>query len=164
MSSLLAPTISEKTLDSMVNYVRSLDTMLQALRARDEWKFFGVLPRADRALALGWWTVLVLRGVLPALFAIAMGSLVGAVERGAALGGPLALMGIVVVLLQVLSPLHHALGENLGSRTAAWLYDRLTWACVRPPGMAHLESPELTADLAMARDFDLGISGPPLSI
>jgi ABC-type multidrug transport system fused ATPase/permease subunit len=30
--------------------------------------------------------------------------------------------------------------------------------------MGHLESPELTSDLTMARDFDLGITGPPLSI
>ena len=68
------------------------------------------------------------------------------------------------VLLQVLPPIHHAVGTNLGSRTAAWLYDRLTAACVRPPGMGHLENPKLTHDLTMARDFDLGISGPPMSI
>ena len=30
--------------------------------------------------------------------------------------------------------------------------------------MGHLEDPRLTGDFAMARDFDLGISGPPLSI
>jgi ABC-type multidrug transport system fused ATPase/permease subunit len=53
---------------------------------------------------------------------------------------------------------------NLGDRTAAWLYDRLTEACVRPEGMAHLEDPKLTSDLTVARDFDLGIMGPPLSI
>jgi ATP-binding cassette subfamily B protein len=64
----------------------------------------------------------------------------------------------------VLSPVHQALGANLGSRTAAWLYDRLASACVGPPGMGHLENPELASDLAMARDFDLGISGPPLAI
>ena len=68
------------------------------------------------------------------------------------------------VPLQVLSPIHHAVGANLGSRTAAWLYDRLTSACVRPPGMGHLENPKLTSDLTMARDFDLGITGPPMSI
>ena len=68
------------------------------------------------------------------------------------------------VPLQVLPSIHHAVGSNLGSRTAAWLYDRLTTACVRPPGMGHLESPKLTSDLTMARDFDLGISGPPMSI
>ena len=30
--------------------------------------------------------------------------------------------------------------------------------------MGHLENAELMDDLTMARDFDLGISGPPLSI
>jgi ABC-type multidrug transport system fused ATPase/permease subunit len=139
-------------------------TMLEGLRARDEWKFFGVLGRADRSLALAWWSVLLLRGLLPALFAITMGALVGAVERGDSLAAPLGGVGIVFVLLQVLAPLHQAIGANLGSRTAAWLYDELTTACVQPPGMGHLEDPGLTTDLTMARDFDLGISGPPLHI
>ena len=56
--------------------------MLERLRSRAEWTFFGILPRADRALALAWWTVLVSRGLLPALFAIVAGGLVGAVQRG----------------------------------------------------------------------------------
>jgi ABC-type multidrug transport system fused ATPase/permease subunit len=138
--------------------------VIERLRARKEWTFAGVLPQADRALALAWWTLLVLRGSLPALFAIAMGSLVGAVQRGDDLTAPLGLVGVVFVLLQVLSPIHHAVGANLGSRTAAWLYDCLTTACVRPPGMGHLENPGLTSDLTMARDFDLGITGPPLFV
>jgi ATP-binding cassette, subfamily B, bacterial len=138
--------------------------MIEGLRARKEWKFFGVLPRADRLLAVAWWAVLVLRGILPALFAIAIGTLVGAVQRGEGLVGPMVLMGAVFVALQVLPPIHQAIGANLGSRLAAWLYDRLTFACVRPPGMGHLEDPKLTNDLTMARDFDLGITGPPLFI
>ncbi|HEX7037121.1 MAG TPA: ATP-binding cassette domain-containing protein [Pseudomonadales bacterium] len=138
--------------------------MLARLRARDETRFFQVLPRADRMLAIGWWTVLVLRGLLPALFAVAMGILIGAVEAGAPLAAPLTLVGAVFVLLQVLSPLHQVLSSNLGNATAAWLYDRLTAGCIRPPGMGHLENPRLTNDLTMARDFDLGITGPPLYI
>jgi ABC-type multidrug transport system fused ATPase/permease subunit len=134
------------------------------LRERQEWKFFGVLMQADRPLAIAWWAVLLLRGVLPAGFAIAMGLLVGAVQRGDNLTAPLALTGVVFVLLQVLTPIHTAISANLGDRTAAWLYDRLTEACVRPPGMGHLEDPKLTNDLSMARDFDLGITGPPLSL
>lgn len=134
------------------------------MRDRNEWKFFSVLPKADAVLALGWWFALLLRGSLPAVFAIAMGMLVGAVQRGDSLAWPLALVGTVFVLLQVLSPFHQAIGANLGSRLAAWLYDELTLACVTPPGMGHLEDPRLTTDLTMARDFDLGISGPPLSI
>ncbi len=135
-----------------------------SLRRSKEWTFFSVLPRADRLLAAAWWIVLVARGVLPAVFAIAMGALVGAVQRGDSLVGPLALVGAVFVLLQILAPIHQALSANLGDRTAAWLYDRLTEACVHPPGMGHLEDPKLTADLTVARDFDMGMTGPPLSI
>jgi ATP-binding cassette subfamily B protein len=131
---------------------------------RNEWKFFSVLPKADRPLAFAWWFGLLLRGVLPAVFAVAMGVLVGAVQRGDSLAAPLAMAGVVFVLLQILSPLHLAIGANLGSRLGAWLNDELAGACVAPPGMGHLEDPRLTTDLTMARDFDLGISGPPLSI
>ncbi len=137
---------------------------MRPLRERDEWKLFAVLPKADRALADVWWTVLVLRGLLPALFGIAMGVLVAAVQQGAGLAAPLTFAGIVFVLLQVLTPIHQAVSANLGDRTAAWLYDRLTAACVRPPGMGHLEDPKLTNDLTVARDFDLGMTAPPLSI
>jgi ATP-binding cassette, subfamily B, bacterial len=151
--------------------------VLQSLTARKEWKFFAVLPKADPVLAAIWGLVLLLRGTLPAVFGIAMGVLVGAVqhgaaapasgladERGAALAAPLAFVGAIFVLLQVLSPIHQALSANLGDRTAAWLYDRLTDACVRPPGLGHLEDPTLTSDLTVAREFDLGMTGPPLSI
>ncbi len=138
--------------------------MFDWLRARNEWKFVGVLTLADRGLALSWWVLIALRGLLPAVFAIAMGWLVAAIQEVADPTAPLVLVGVVFVLLQVLSPIHHAVGANLGSRTAAWLYDRLATACVRPPGMGHLENPTLTGDLAMARDFDLGISGPPIFI
>jgi ABC-type multidrug transport system fused ATPase/permease subunit len=93
-----------------------------------------------------------------------MGILVGSVQRGDTLYAPLALTGAIFVLLQVLSPIHQALSSNLGDRTAAWLYDRLTEACVGPPGMGHLEDPTLTSDLTVARDFDLGMTGPPLNI
>jgi ATP-binding cassette subfamily B protein len=134
------------------------------LRERKEWKLFAALAKADPALAGAWWVVLVLRGVLPALFGVAMGLLVAAVQRGSGLAAPLTFAGIVFVLLQVLAPVHQALSANLGDRAAAWLYDRLTAACVQPPGMGHLEDPKLTGDLTVARDFDLGMTAPPLSI
>ena len=142
--------------------------MIRRLTARQEWIFFSLLPRADRRLAILWWSVLILRGVLPVIFAIATGALVAAVQaagrlEGASLTGPLALVGGVFVLLQMLTPVHQALSANLGDRTAAWLYDRLTRMCVGPPGMGHLEDPSLTSDLTVARDFDLGMTGPPLA-
>jgi ATP-binding cassette, subfamily B, bacterial len=137
--------------------------MFRRLRERQEWRFFAALPRADAPLALAWWAVVVLRGVLPALLAIAMGVLVAAVQHGDRLAAPLVFVGVVFVLLQVLTPIHTAVSHNLGDRTAAFLYDRLTDACVQPQGMGHLEDAALTGDLTVARDFDRGMTGPPLS-
>jgi ATP-binding cassette subfamily B protein len=134
------------------------------LRARKEWQFFAVLRRADPALAYAWWLLLILRGLLPAALAVTTGLVVGAVSRRDPLFLTLALAGTIFVALQVLAPIHQAVSANLGDRTAAWLYDRLTEACARPPGLAHLEDPTLTTDLAVARDFDLGMTGPPLAI
>lgn len=138
--------------------------ILNRLRSSNPWKLFRVLKLASPPLAVGWWVVLILRGLLPALFAIAMGMLMGAVQHGSSLVAPLVMVGTLFFLLQVLPPLHSAIGQNVGSLTAAWLYDELTTACVKPPGMGHLEDSRLTTDLTAARDFDLGLTGPPLNI
>ena len=71
-------------------------TMFERLRARDEWRLIGVLKRADPLLSALWWVLLVARGILPALFAIAMGLLIGAVQAEGGLAGPLALAGTVL--------------------------------------------------------------------
>lgn len=138
--------------------------MIDRLRQRQEWKLLAVLPLADRPLAVAWWTALALRGLLPAAFAVAMGGLVSAVEGGDSLGTPLGVVGGIFAALQVLHPTHTVVSANLGDRTAAWLHDELTGACVPPPGIAHLEDPERTNDLQVAREFDLGMTGPPLSL
>ena len=131
------------------------------LRGRQEWKFFGALPKADRRLTAAWWSLLVLRGLLPAAFALAMGVLVGAVQQDESLTGPLVVIGVVFVALQVLAPIHIAVGRQPRQPGRAWLYDELDRpAASSPPGIGHLEDPELTSDLTMARDFDLGITGP----
>ncbi|MEP7344680.1 MAG: ABC transporter ATP-binding protein, partial [Gemmatimonadaceae bacterium] len=130
----------------------------------NEWKFFSSLRRADARLSFAWWLFLIARGVLPALLAVASGTLIGAVNTHGSLTRPLVFVTIVFVAFQVLSPLHRAVGANLGNRMSAWLNDRLMQACTQPQGMAHLERSELTKDLSVARDFDLGIMGPPLFI
>src|SRR5829696_7840376 len=141
-----------------------LQVLVRRLRERREWKVVGVLERADPALAGAWWSVMVMRGVLPAVFGIAMGVLVGAVQQGVGLGIALAFAGVVFILLQILTPIHQAISANLGDAAAGWLHDQLTEASVSPRGIAHLEDATLADDLVAARDFDLGISGSPLSI
>ena len=142
----------------------AVESRIERLRARPEWRFFGVLPRAHRPLAAAWWGLLLLSGTVPAVLAVTMGSLVATVQAGAPLGPALAAVGVTFVVAQVASPVHAHVGRNLGDRLTGWLNDRLLRTTTGPPGMAHLERPALTADLTLARDFDLGISGPPLSI
>ncbi len=140
------------------------ESRLARLGGRQELRLAAALWRADRPMAVGWWGLLTARGLLPAGFAIATGVLVAAVERGSGLAAPLLAVAVIFILMQVLGPLHTALSANLGDRTAARLYDEMTGACVRVPGIGHLEDPVLAADLQTARDFDRGMTGPPLSI
>ena len=74
--------------------------MFERWQARKEWKFFAVLPKAAPGLALAWWSVLLLRGILPASFAIAMGFLVTSVQQHHSLVTPLTCAGAIFVLLQ----------------------------------------------------------------
>jgi ABC-type multidrug transport system fused ATPase/permease subunit len=134
------------------------------LRRSAEWKFLGVCFRANAALATAWWAFIVLRGLLPAAFAVSMGFLVNAVENQDPLGGPLAAMGIVFVLLQAVGPFHDALSTNLGAQVTAWLNDKLLNACSQPAGLAHLEQPALADELGAARDFEFGMAGPSITI
>jgi ATP-binding cassette subfamily B protein len=135
-----------------------------SVRTRPEWLFFSALYRAAPGLTLAWWSLLILRGALPAGLGILSGVLIAAVTRGEGLVLPLILIGVGFVLLQMLTPLHQAISLNLGRRTAAYFYDELMYGCAKPPGMGHLENTELAKDLTVARDFDLGMTGPPLSI
>jgi ATP-binding cassette, subfamily B, bacterial len=136
---------------------------VRGIRTRQELQLAAALGKADRPMATAWWALLGLRGLLPAGFSVASGLLVGAIEHRSGLAASLAVVGVLFVLLQVLGPLHTAVSANLGDRTAAWLYDELTWACVSVPGIGHLEDPDLASDLQVARDFDRGMTAPPLS-
>jgi ATP-binding cassette, subfamily B, bacterial len=138
--------------------------VLDRLRDRPESKFFGVLFRASPRLATAWWLLLILRAAMPALLAVATGVLINAVQRGDSLTGPLTFVGIVFVGLQVLTPVQQAVSANLGVVATNWMNDELLVATVTPPGMGHLESPSLADDLTMARDFDMGYTGPPLVV
>jgi ATP-binding cassette, subfamily B, bacterial len=135
---------------------------LGRLTGSAEWRFFGVLWRSAPGLAAAWWALVVARGALPAALTLAVGAVVGAVQGGHGLVAPLVAAGLVFMAVSALGPVHDAAGANLGARASSWLHDRLLAACVVPPGLAHLERPELADDLSAARDFDLGITSPPL--
>ncbi len=120
--------------------------------------------RASRPLTAAWWGLVVLRAVLPAVLTLALGALVRAVQDGGAVGAPLAVVAGSFALASVSSPVHTQVGAVLGDRTSGLLQARLTDAVSGPAGIAHLERPGLADELVAARDFDLGIIGPPISV
>jgi ATP-binding cassette subfamily B protein len=138
--------------------------VIERVRARQEYQFFTALWRAAPGLTCTWWALVVLRGILPAVVSLAFGWLVSTVSRDVSAVGPLVTVGIAFTATLVVQPIHQYVSSVLGSRMAASMYDRLMLACVTPQGIAHLERPELTNDLTMARDFDLGMNGPPLEL
>ncbi|MGI8662092.1 MAG: ABC transporter ATP-binding protein [Acidimicrobiales bacterium] len=137
---------------------------MKRLRRWQVWQLFAVLRRAAPGMARSWWVLILLRGALPAAFAVTMGRLVTDVQQGRSLTGPLVVVGLVFVAMQSLGPVHDALSSNLGATASSWLHDRLLDASLGPPGLAHLEDPRLADRLSSARDFDLGLSGPSMVI
>jgi ATP-binding cassette, subfamily B, bacterial len=132
------------------------------LRERQEWKFLAVLPKADPVLAAAWWTLLIIGGALPAVFAVGMGFTVAAVQAGRSLTLPLALAGVLFVAMQVIPPIRTAVSQNLGAKVASWLNEALMASTLGPPGIGHLEDPSFGEDLTVAREFDRGQTGPPM--
>jgi ABC-type transport system involved in cytochrome bd biosynthesis fused ATPase/permease subunit len=137
---------------------------LKRLRESAEWRLGGALYAANPRLTIAWWVLVVVRGLLPAAFVITMGVLVTAVEHGDSLAVPLAVIGVTFIAMQSLGPVHDALSANLGAVGSSWLHDRLLHSCLGPPGLAHLEEPALADELATARDFDVGLSGPNMTV
>lgn len=119
---------------------------------------------ASRPLAAVWWGLVALRSVVPAGLTLGLGALVSAINDGRPVGWSLALVGGSFALLSMSSPIHTQVGFILGDKTSGWLQSSLTAACSNPPGISHLERPGLADELTMGRDFDLGITGPPLSV
>lgn len=138
--------------------------MIAKLRRREEYVFFGVLARVSRPLAATWWGLIVARGLLTVAFAVAIGLLVQAVTRGSGQLGAFLAVGVVFVAAQILGPVHAQVGAALGDRLASWLNGRLLAATAQPAGIAHLEASDLADDITLARDFELGMAGPPLSM
>ena len=120
--------------------------------------------KASPRLAGLWWGMLLARAALPAALTLGLGALVRAVSSGRSVDAALFVVAACFALISVSSPIHTQLGAVVGDRTSGFLQAELTRACASPPGIAHLERPGLAAEMVAARDFDLGIMGPPINV
>lgn len=120
--------------------------------------------QAHRPLAACWWGLVLVRSVVPAALTLGLGALVRAVQNDTSVTVSLTVVAGSFALLSISAPVHTQIGAILGDRTSGLLQARLTDAVADPEGIAHLERPGLADELVQARDFDLGIMGPPISV
>ena len=52
--------------------------------------------------------------------------------------------------------------QGLINQRQTILNEALIRSCVDPPGVGHLEDADLSDDLTTAREFDRGMTGPPM--
>ncbi|HEX2048938.1 MAG TPA: ABC transporter ATP-binding protein [Acidimicrobiales bacterium] len=129
----------------------------ELLRQRTE--MLRLLPRGGRGLVAVLVAAVVVGAVIPPAVALATGALVGnipdAVRDGrgsAAADGALAALAVLIGLLtlqQLFLAVRQFVSYRAVKRVDGWLVDRVYDALHGPPGIAHLQDPNLLDDLAL---------------
>ena len=129
-----------------------------------------LLPRASLPLTLVLVFVVILGAVVPNLFAIATGLVVGQVAEGVAggLGSPAGqrllwtavAAGGLFVLQELFGPLSMLASFPLGMKAEERLAGDVMQASLNPVGISHLEDPTILDSIQQARGIGAGDSGP----
>lgn len=124
-----------------------------------------LLAAVNRAKAVSGVLGIALVSLLPVAVATGTGKVIGAIPD--TLGGGLssvagrrlltwlAVVGVLVLAQQVLSPVVRTLGEALGREVDRHLQERVMAAVGQPAGTAHLTDPEVLAGLRVVRGLGL---------
>lgn len=113
---------------------------------------------ASRALTAVLAVMVIAGAAVGPLYAVATGSLVGAVASGAPVGLPLGLIAVLYATQQVLSPAREAVVASLSRRVDDQVRSRMMQAMLNPNGIAHLEDPSLQDRLGLARGIAWGMT------
>ncbi len=133
---------------------------------RTRWAGLRLLWQASRALSAAAVVLLVADAALPSLTLVTMGRATGripaAVAHGAgsadgrALWWALAVAAVCFALSMLRGPVQDVVAATAAARLTAVLQGRLVRAVCAPPGIAHLEDPEVLDRLASAQGEVLG--------
>lgn len=119
---------------------------------------------ADPRLFAAWLALVAAAGLLPVGFVLTFGIVVEAVLTDGGSTGLVVAVGLLFVAINAVPPLLSEASENLGDVVVGSFEQRLMTALNQDSGLESLEDPDLAADVALARDFDLALSGPPVSV
>ncbi|HVM53079.1 MAG TPA: ABC transporter ATP-binding protein [Acidimicrobiales bacterium] len=102
-----------------------------------------VFASVDRRLTVAVTALGGSQGLLLPSFTLAIGALAGAVESGASATGPLVALAVLFTLQRLLDPVTTELGSILAREVDEALTARVMRAMAEPPGLAHVEDPEV---------------------
>jgi ABC-type multidrug transport system fused ATPase/permease subunit len=121
-------------------------------------RFVRAFAEANAPLTAAVIAVGALSGLLVPAFAVMTGLLVRAVREGGGVAVPLAVIFVVFVVGRLLDPVREQLGEALWRQVDESVSRRLMRAMSRPPGLAHVESPEVRDRVAQAEGLVTGVT------
>ena len=119
------------------------------------------LPRVSKPLTVALVVALVVGALVPNAFRLATGAAVGTLPRALAAGPHsgaarhlvilIGIAGLVFALQQITMPVLQTTAAVIGRHLTTHLRHRVMTATVLPPGVAHLEDPELLNKVALAQ-------------
>ena len=121
----------------------------------------------NRRLARRLVVVSVVQGLLPTVFTLAGGSLIGAAQDGRSLAIPLIVVAVAFFGGELIQNLTDAVIEGFREQVEARRRERVMTACQRPAGIAHTEDAEVLDIVRQATDnewpntsaFTMGVFG-----
>src|SRR5689334_20120149 len=108
------------------------------------------------ARAFPGWTALLLglgllAGALPAMFAVAVGSLVAAVSGGHDVTAPIVAMAAITLGQELVSSAKGIVSSELYARFDEHVLGRIVRACLAPDWAGHLDDPEMQRRVTLAK-------------
>lgn len=115
------------------------------------WRLLGAFAAASVPLTVGSVALGVASGLTLPAFMVSTGLLVNALKSNDSTVVPLAAVVVSFVLARAADPVREAISHALWKRVDHWLTQRLMTALIRPPGLSHMEEPEVQDAIAQAR-------------
>ncbi|MEY2417696.1 MAG: ATP-binding cassette, subfamily bacterial [Actinomycetota bacterium] len=113
---------------------------------------------ANAPLAVVLAVLIVVGAAFAPLYAVLVGTVIGAAARHQSVTGPLVAIGSVYAVSQVLGPARDAVTGMLNRRVDDRVRAQMMEAMLRPHGIAHLEDASLQDKLELARGIAWGIT------
>lgn len=113
---------------------------------------------ANRRLTIAVVATAAAGGLLVPGFALATGSLVGALRSGGSVTLPLVVLFALFVAGRLVDPVREQLGEGLWRQLDEWVSQRLMGAMSSPPGIAHVENAEVRDQVAQTEGLVTGVT------